>query len=429
MGKIRALVGAQWGDEGKGKVTDFLASKADVVVRSQGGNNAGHTIKFKGKTFALHLVPSGIFHPQIRNYMTNGMVINPIALTKELQKLDEIGVDTKNLFISDRAHVVMPYHVQLDEMYEEIKGPTAKIGTTKSGIGPAYMDKASRDGIRMADLLEPAKLRAKIETNLTLKNTLFSAFGKEKMTASQILEELAPSIERLAPYLTDTSVLLNREIEEKREILFEGAQGSMLCLDHGSYPYVTSSSPTASSIPLNAGIAPRYIQEVIGIAKAYTTRVGEGAFPTELLDDQERIANFLRTAGNEFGTTTGRPRRIGYLDTVILNHAKRISGITEWSIMLLDVLSGVESLKICTSYQLNGESLKEVPSSIEAFQNSSAEYIELTPWSEDITGVKNYDDLPLEAKTYIQKIEELTQIPVTLISVGPDREQTIVRVP
>lgn len=415
------VVGTQWGDEGKGKITDYLAQKADVVVRYQGGNNAGHTIKFDGKKYALHLIPSGIFNPRIKNVMANGMVINPKALFEELKKLEKEGITDYQLYISDRAHVVLPYHIELDGLFEELKGDQ-KVGTTKRGIGPAYTDKASRDGIRICDFICPDTFMAKLNDNLRVKNILFKAMGKKEFTASEIFEEYKEYARLIKKYVCNTSVLLDNEIQANSKILFEGAQGVMLCLDHGTYPFVTSSSPTASSVPVNAGISPMAITNAVGVTKAYSTRVGEGAFATEIFGD---LAHKIREAGNEYGTSTGRPRRIGWLDTVVLRHTRRISGITDLSIMLLDVLTGLDSLKICTKYTLDGVEIDEVPASIKDFERCQPVYIEVPGWTEDITQVGSFEELPVNCQNYLRKIEELVGVRISIFSVGPDRSQTI----
>ena len=333
MGKRIVVVGSQWGDEGKGKITDYLAEKADVVVRSQGGNNAGHTIKFNNRKFALHLIPSGIFNPKIINVMGNGMVINPFALLEELEMLKNEEITDYQLFISNRAHVVLPQHIELDALYETIKGDYA-VGTTKKGIGPAYMEKVSTIGVRISDLLNPLSLRKRLRINLDFANMIFEKNNHKIYDFEDLYDKLIKVGEKLKPFVTDTSLLLNNLIEEGKNVLFEGAQGSMLCVDHGTYPYVTSSSPTAASVPLNAGISPYLITDVIGVTKAYTTRVGAGVFPTEF---ENEIAKTIRKTGNEYGTTTRRPRRIGWLDLVVLKHVKRVNGLNHLSIMLLDV--------------------------------------------------------------------------------------------
>lgn len=423
MNNTLVVVGIQWGDEGKGKMTDFLAQNADVVVRYQGGNNAGHTITFGGNKYALQSIPSGIFNPRIKNVMANGMVINPKAAIAELEGLKQRGITDFQLFISNRAAVIMPYHLMLDGAYEALKGGK-QIGTTKKGIGPAYSDKYSRVGIRIGDLLEPEYFAERLENALLQKNMELKMLGLEEMDFDTLYKEYLEYGEYLKPYICDTSILLNKEIEEGRKVLFEGAQGVMLCIENGTYPFVTSSSPTAASVPLGAGIAPRYINRALGICKAYTTRVGAGPFPTEL--DGE-LAHYIRERGHEYGTVTGRPRRVGYLDVAALKHACRISGINYLSIMLFDVLSGLETVKICTGYELDGKVIDYVPATINALERCKPVYIEMPGWTEDLSAMTSYDELPENAKAYISKIEELTNTEVAVISVGPDRTQTIMR--
>lgn len=415
------IVGSQWGDEGKGKVTDYLAQKADVVVRSQGGNNAGHTILFDGQKFALRSIPSGIFNPRIKNIMANGMVIDPKQMLEELHGLEQRGIKNYQLFISNRAHVVLPYHAALDGAFEQFK-QDKKIGTTKKGIGPTYADKANRIGIRMGEFIHPEVFKEQLQITLKIKNMELRMLGLEEFKFDDIYEEYRKYAEELKPFVCDTAVLLEEELEKNSKVLFEGAQGVMLCLDHGTYPYVTSSSPTGVSVPLNSGVAPRYITDVLGICKAYTTRVGEGPFPTEL--DGE-LATYIRERGHEYGTVTKRPRRVGYLDCVALNYARRVSGINHLALMLFDVLSGIETLKICYAYELDGKIIETVPATTYDYSRVRPLYIELPGWKEDISTVTSFDELPLNAKRYIEKIEELTKTKVSLFSVGPDRNQTI----
>ena len=417
------VVGTQWGDEGKGKITDFLAEKADVIVRFQGGNNAGHTIKFDNKKFALHLIPSGIFRKDALNILANGMVINPKATLEELAMLKDGGVTEYNLAISDRAHVILPYHIELDGLFEELKEDSKKVGTTKKGIGPTYSDKYSRIGIRMCDYIDPGTFKDKLTDNLNYYNKLFKLFGKPEMDIDAIYEEYIEYANVLKPFVTDTSILLNKNFEDNKKVLFEGAQGALLCIDNGTYPYVTSSSPTAASVPLNTGVSPKYVTDVVGITKAYSTRVGSGYFATEFEDE---IAQQIRTVGNEFGTTTGRPRRIGWIDTVVLRHTKRVSGLTGLSVMLLDVLSGLETLNICVAYKLDGEIIDYIPANINDFERCEPVYIELPGWEEDITGVTSFEQLPVNAQNYLNKISELSKTEVIIFSVGPDRTQTVV---
>ncbi len=415
------LEGAQWGDEGKGKVTDYLAQKADVVVRFQGGNNAGHTIVFNGHKYALKLIPSGIFSPHIKNVLANGMVINVEALLSELATLESQGVKSYQLFISNRAQVLMPYHIDLDGASESVLGDH-KIGTTKKGIGPCYQDKYARLGIRIGDLLDEEALKDRLETVLPLKNKELASYGLKTYNYDELFSLCRSWGEKIRKFVTDTSILLNEEIEKDSKMLFEGAQGVMLCIEHGTYPYVTSSSPTASSVALNCGIAPFYVDNVLGIIKAYTTRVGEGPFPSEQLND---IGNLIREKGHEYGTVTKRPRRIGYLDTVVINHAKRVSGIRHLSVMLLDVLTSVP-LKICYAYELDGKVINYIPSTLAEYKRVKPLYVEMESWTEDISNVKSFDELPENCKKYLKKIEELTSLPIAMFSVGADRNKTIV---
>ena len=415
------IVGTQWGDEGKGKITDFLAQRADVVVRYQGGNNAGHTINFDGKKFALQSIPSGIFTPHIINIMANGMVVNPKAMLDELKGLEDRGIKDYQLFISNRAQVIMPYHILLDGASESLKGDK-KIGTTKKGIGPCYTDKASRIGIRIGDLLNKEYFAERLKDALIVKNMELKMYGLEPLNYDELLSEYLEIGQKIKRFVCDTSVLLNKLIKEGKKALYEGAQGVMLCLDHGTYPYVTSSSPTAASVPLNTGIAPKYIDNVLGIAKAYTTRVGEGPFPTELDGD---LANYIRERGHEYGTVTKRPRRVGWLDAVVLKNAVRVSGVDHFSLMLFDVLTGIKELKICVGYELNGEVIDYIPAQLPDFQACKPVYITLPGWDENIEHVKSFDELPVNAQNYLRKIEEITETKISIFSVGPDRTQTI----
>lgn len=410
------VVGTQWGDEGKGKITDYLAQKADVVVRYQGGNNAGHTVVFNGKKHSLHLLPSGILNPRIQNVMANGMVINPKAFVEEIDRLDDF-----NLSISDRAHIVLPYHLELDKAYEHFKG-NEKIGTTHKGIGPAYTDKASRLGLRVSTFINPERFKTRLFELMKVKNQELRKLGAPRFIAEDVYGEYLQYAKIMAPYVKDTSVLLNEAIEADKNILFEGAQGVLLCLDHGTYPYVTSSSPTASSVPLNAGIAPWLIDGAIGVTKAYTTRVGSGPMPSEILGD---LAVHIREVGKEYGTTTGRPRRIGWLDTVVLRHTKRISGLSFLAVTLLDVLSGIDELKIAVSYEFEGKTITDIPAEMADFEACQPNYITMPGWKEDITQVKSFDELPAQAQDYLNKLCELVGVPLAIFSVGPDRNQTI----
>ncbi|MDR2828138.1 MAG: adenylosuccinate synthase [Acholeplasmatales bacterium] len=411
------VVGMQWGDEGKGKITDYLAQKSDVVVRFQGGANAGHTVVFSDTKYSLHLLPSGILNPDIVNIMANGMVIDPIIFKKELDAIKNLYT----LYVSSRATIVLPIHKDIDLFLENSKGDK-KIGTTAKGIGPAYTDKVARIALKVADFVDLEHLEENLANYLYLKRFELKAYGLS-YSASKLYEELLPYAVYLKRFVTDTSILLNNLITENKTIIFEGAQGSLLCIENGTYPFVTSSSPIASSVPLNTGIAPWLVDGAVGIMKAYTTRVGEGPFPTEIFSN---LAHEIREKAREYGVTTGRPRRIGYLDTVLIRHTKRVSGISYLAITLLDILSGIDELKICVSYTLDDQIIDYVPSNIRDFEKATPNYIVLEGWNEDISNIKSYKELPKNAKEYLKKIEELTNIPIMLFSVGADRTQTIV---
>ncbi|GAA0334754.1 adenylosuccinate synthase [Bacillus carboniphilus] len=415
------VVGTQWGDEGKGKITDYLSENAEVIARYQGGNNAGHTIRFGGNTYKLHLIPSGIFYKEKICVIGNGMVVDPKALIKELKYLHDQGVKTDNLRISNRAHVILPYHLKLDEVEEQRKGAN-KIGTTKKGIGPAYMDKAARTGIRIADLLDRDEFHAKLSHNLTEKNRLLEKFYEtEGFKLEDILDEYYEYGQQIKHYVCDTSVVLNDALDEGKRVLFEGAQGVMLDIDQGTYPFVTSSNPVAGGVTIGSGVGPTKINHVVGVSKAYTTRVGDGPFPTELNNE---IGDKIREVGREYGTTTGRPRRVGWFDSVVVRHARRVSGITDLSLNSIDVLTGIETLKICVAYQYKGELIKEFPASLKVLAECEPVYEELPGWKEDITGCKTLGELPENARHYLERISQLTGIPLSIFSVGPDREQT-----
>jgi len=415
------VVGTQWGDEGKGKITDFLAESADVVARYQGGNNAGHTIMIKDKKYKVHLIPSGIFYGNKVCVLGNGMVINPAALIEEIEYIHASGFSTEGLKISDRAHVIMPYHIRLDALEEEQKGQN-KIGTTLKGIGPCYMDKASRNGIRIADLLDRAVFEEKLRAMVAAKNKVIEqVYGAEGLDADEILEDYLRYAEVIRPYVTDTSVVLNDAIDSGRKVLFEGAQGVMLDIDHGTYPFVTSSNPSAGGVCIGSGVGPTKIKQVIGVAKAYTSRVGDGPFPTELKD---AVGDRIREIGNEYGTTTGRPRRVGWFDSVVVRHARRVSGITGLSLNSLDVLTGLSTVKICTAYRYRGELIDYYPASLSVLNECEAVYEELPGWHEDISGARKLEDLPLNARRYVERVSELTGIPIVIFSVGRSREQT-----
>jgi len=415
------IVGSQWGDEGKGKITDFLSEQANVIVRYQGGNNAGHTIRFNGATHKLHLIPSGIFFPDKICIIGNGLVVDPKALLQEIKGLHEKNISTENLKISDRAHIILPYHHKLDALQEDEKGDE-KIGTTKKGIGPAYVDKASRVGIRMIDLLDYEVFSKKLSTNLKEKNRLFEKiYHVPTFSFDEIVEEYYALGQELKKYITDTSVLLHEMAKSGKKILFEGAQGSMLDIDHGTYPYVTSSHPVAGYAAIGSGVGPQVIKGVVGVCKAYTTRVGDGPFPTEL---QNETGNRIREVGKEYGTTTGRPRRIGWFDAVVVRHACRVNGTTDLSLNSIDVLTGIDTLKLCVGYRYQGKELKELPSSLSVISECEPIYESFPGWHEDITGCKKINDLPENVKNYLKRISEVVGVPISIFSVGPDRNQT-----
>ena len=416
------IMGSQWGDEGKGKMTDWLAQKADMIVRYQGGNNAGHTIAFNGKTYKLQLIPSGIFEPQKINVIGNGVVVNPKALLGELQMLKDAGVTPSNLKISSRAHLILPYHIQLDIAQEKQRGDQ-KVGTTHNGIGPAYMDKAARIGIRMCDLLEKDTFAAKLKENLVQKNALFEKiYDEEPFDFDSLFNEYYEYGQQLKDYVTDTSVLVNEAISAGKNVLFEGAQGIMLDLDHGTYPYVTSSNPVVGGALAGAGVGPQSLTKMVGVCKAYSTRVGEGPFPTELTNE---TGDWIREKAHEYGTVTGRPRRIGWFDAVAMRHAKRVSGMNCLSLNLLDIFTGLKKVKICTAYMLDGKQIDYYPASLKELERCEPVYEEFDGWTEDISTVTEYDQLPANAKKYLKRIEELTGLQLMTISVGPSREQTI----
>ena len=424
----RVVIGAQWGDEGKGKISDYLAQKADMVVRYQGGNNAGHSIVFDGTRYALKHIPSGVFNPTTINVMAQGMVINPKMLLDEMKDLENKGITDYNLVISDRAHIILPYHLDLDEAWETLKAsvsPNKMIGTTKKGIGPAYEDKAARIGIRMGDFINEDSFKEGLKDALLIKNVVLKAFGLKTYTVDEIFNEYKVYAKLLAHRVTETGSLIAKAANEGKEIIFEGAQGVMLCLDNGTYPYVTSSSPTASSIPLATGLNPSYISNVTGIVKAYTTRVGTGAMPTRIEESDPELAAHIRKVGHEFGTVTGRPRFIGWLDTVLLKHATRVSGLTDLSIMLLDVLDDLDTIKIGYAYELDGKEIDFIPGSNAVYDSVKVKYIEMPGWKQDTTNVKTWEELPKEAQNYILKIQELVGVKVSMFSVGPDRTQTV----
>ena len=416
------LVGAQWGDEGKGKATDLLGSRVDYCVRYQGGNNAGHTVVIGDKKFALHLLPSGILTPEVTPVIGNGVVIDVGVLFEEIDGLEAQGIDTSNLLISANAHLITPYHVTLDKVTERFLG-NSKIGTTGRGIGPSYADKTSRLGIRVQDLFDEKILRAKIEGSLLSKNqVLVKVFNRRAVTVDEIVEDLMQHADRLRPYVADTSLLLNRALDENKVVLLEGGQGTLLDVDHGTYPFVTSSNPTAGGACAGSGIGPTKITGVVGILKAYTTRVGSGPFPTELLDED---GEKLRTIGGERGVTTGRPRRCGWFDAPIARYATRINGLTDIFLTKLDVLTGWEKIPVCVAYDIDGTRPEELPMTQTEFHHAKPIYEMLPGWSEDISGAKTMEDLPANARSYIKFLEDVSGTPISAVGVGQDRNATI----
>lgn len=417
------MIGAQWGDEGKGKITDLLSKSADVVVRYQGGVNAGHTIVVQGQTFKLHLIPSGILYPDTQCVIGNGTVIDPQVLIREIDQLEALKISTKNLKISENAHVTMPYHRLIDQASEEKRG-THKIGTTKRGIGPTYADKSERTGIRMIDLMEPETLGKQLRWTINYKNAILEKlYDMPPLDPEAAIAEYLEYAERLRPYVTSSGLLLYEAIQQRRNILFEGAQGTLLDLDHGTYPYVTSSNPVAGGACVGAGVGPTTIDRVIGVAKAYTTRVGEGPFPTELLGD---VGKMLGDRGAEFGTTTGRPRRCGWFDAAIGRYAVRINGLDCLAITKLDVLDELESIKVCVAYELDGQRCEDFPSSSRKLARCQAIYETLPGWQCSTTDCRSLADLPSEALAYLKFLAELMAVPIAIVSVGAKREQTII---
>jgi adenylosuccinate synthase len=416
------IIGTQWGDEGKGKITDYLAGNAEVVARYQGGNNAGHTVEADGKQYKLHLIPSGVLYPGTLNIIGDGVVIDPEALFEEIETLEAAGVQIRNLVISDRAHVIMPYHKVLDALSEEKKG-SLDIGTTRKGIGPCYTDKYERTGIRVCDLLSREQFRKKALENIQHKNEIITKiYGGEPLDSSEIIEKYLAYADRMRPYVGDTVDLLHNMMEKGSSILFEGAQGTLLDVDYGTYPYVTSSHPISGGVCVGAGVGPKMVDKVVGVCKAYTTRVGKGPFPTELFDE---TGNNIREKGREYGTTTGRPRRCGWLDLVILKFAVRLSGITDLAITKIDTLSGLEKLMVCTGYELDGKIITRFPASLEELSRCKPVYEEFAGWDDSIKDARSFENLPDSAKLYIRKIEEMSGARVSIVSVGPGRDQTI----
>ncbi len=418
------VIGAQWGDEGKGKMTDYLAEDADVVVRFQGGNNAGHTVEVGDKQYKLHLIPSGILYDDKTNVIGNGVVVDPKALFEEIEYLEGVGVKVtpEKLLISDRAQLIMPYHKVLDKLKEKARGKN-DIGTTGKGIGPCYTDKYERCGIRVCDLMHEDVFEEKLRENVEAKNLYITkVLGGEPLNVDEILKEYLELGKRMRPFVKDTSVKIYDAIKADKNVLFEGAQGMLLDIDYGTYPYVTSSNTTAGGVASGSGIGPRMITNAVGIAKAYTTRVGKGPFPTELNDE---TGVWIREKGHEYGVTTGRSRRCGWLDLVILKTAVRVSGLTSLAVTKIDTLAGLDKIKVCVGYKFNGEVIDYFPASLEDLAKCEPVYEEFEGWDDSVADARSYDELSENAKKYIERIEEFTDTNVSIVSVGPKRDQTM----
>ena len=419
------VLGAQWGDEGKGKIVDYLAQKADAVVRYSGGSNAGHTVVVNNVNYKLRLLPSGVLFKDKVNVLGNGVVINPGVVLAEIEGMMEKGISCDNLVISNRAHVVLPYHWRLDELQEEALGDH-KIGTTKGGIGPCYMDKIARTGIRICDLMEPDTFAEKLKSNLAAKNEILTKiYGAEPFDYDTVLKEYLGYAEELRPYVADTGVVLEKIFEAEKNVLFEGAQATFLDIDHGTYPYVTSSNPTAGNAATGSGIGPRYIDHVVGVVKAYTTRVGEGPFITELLDT-DGPGHQIRETGHEYGTVTGRPRRCGWLDAFMLRYSARLNSIDYLAITRLDILDHMPKIKMCVGYKIGDEVIDRIPASLKVMAQVEPIYEEFDGWMTDISAIRYYEDLPENAKKYLERLSQVAGVELGIVSVGPNREQTIV---
>lgn len=417
------ITGTQWGDEGKGKIVDYLAQQAETVVRYQGGSNAGHTVAVNGEEYKLRLLPSGILYKGTHNIIANGVVVDPEVMLQEMDGMTERGIDVSGIRLSDRAHVVMPYHRIMDGVGDAARGSN-KIGTTKRGIGPCYMDRDDRIGIRVCDLMDKEEFARKLKLNLEKKNKeLELLYGEKALNFDEVYNEYQGYAERLRPYVCDAIVLLNEEIDSGRKVLFEGAQATMLDIDYGTYPYVTASHPVSGGVAVGAGIAPKKIDKVVGVVKAYCTRVGEGPFPTEQLNE---VGDHLREAGHEFGTVTGRPRRTGWLDAVVVRYAGMLSGLDYMAITRLDILDGFEEVRMCVGYKYKGEVLTSVPADLKVVAAVEPVYETFKGWQCDISGIREYADLPEAARQYLARMAEVTGVKVGIVSVGPDRDQTII---
>jgi adenylosuccinate synthase len=416
------VLGTQWGDEGKGKVVDYLADRMDFVVRYQGGNNAGHTVIAEGQALRLHLIPSGILYRHITSVIADGVVIDPRVLLEEMDTLTALGVDVSRLSISGNAHLIMPYHLEIERLVERFLGKNA-LGTTKRGIGPAYGDKAARIGLRVQDLFDPKIFRQKLDVVLKEKNLILAkVYGRLPLEADRIVEDYVGYAERLRPHLADTSTLLYDGLREGKNVMLEGAQGTLLDLDHGTYPFVTSSNPVAGYALASAGIGPAWVDRVIGVTKAYVTRVGAGPFPTE---ETGPVGDALVKRGAEFGTTTGRRRRCGWFDAVVLRYAARINGFTELFLTKLDVLSGLSPLRLCVAYDVDGDRYRDVPPHQSLFHRGRPVYEEVEGWSGDLGDVRSFRDLPASARAYVARLQELVGVRISVVSVGPSREQSL----
>ncbi|MBR1728010.1 MAG: adenylosuccinate synthase [Selenomonadaceae bacterium] len=417
------ITGTQWGDEGKGKIVDYLAQQADTVVRFQGGSNAGHTVAVNGEEYKLRLLPSGILYKGTHCVIGNGVVVDPQCMLEEMDAMLAKGIDVSGIRLSNRAHVVLPYHKIIDGIGDEGRGEN-KIGTTKRGIGPCYIDRDDRIGIRVCDLIDKEEFAKKLAEILPSKNLILEKiYNHSPLDYNEILNEYNTYAERLKPYVCDTIALINEEIDAGRKILFEGAQATMLDIDYGTYPYVTASHPISGGVTVGAGVAPKKIGNVVGVVKAYCTRVGEGPFPTEQLNE---IGDKLREAGHEFGTVTGRPRRTGWLDACVVRYAGLLSGIDYMAVTRLDILDGFDQIKMCINYKYNGEIINEIPASLKILAKVEPVYETFDGWKTDISKIRNYDDLPINAKKYLQRMAEVTNMKIGIVSVGPNRDQTIV---
>ncbi|HYP02698.1 MAG TPA: adenylosuccinate synthase [Pyrinomonadaceae bacterium] len=426
MSKVIVVIGAQWGDEGKGKIVDLLAERFDIVARYQGGHNAGHSVYVGERAFVLHLIPSGIIHPGKTCVLGNGMVIDPKAFFEEADRLAAQGLEVtpERVLVSSRAHLILPYHRALDHTSEERLG-NERVGTTLRGIGPAYEDKAGRRGIRVADALVPEVLRARIERNLEDANRIIEAYGGQPLNVEEVFDETSRLTERLAPFISDTTHFMNRAAREGRSILIEGAQATLLDVDHGTYPFVTSSSTTAGGASIGTGLAPHRITGVLGIVRTYTTRVGEGPFPTEMLEGEEELGQLIRERGREYGASTGRPRRCGWFDAFATRYAAEINGFTSVALTKLDVLDALDQIKVCTGYRLNGREVESFPAVSQDLRRAEPVYETLPGWNTSTEGITEFDQLPPNARAYVEYLSRAMNVEIGLVSTGPERDQTI----